>query len=536
MLAERDGSESAVTREANAGDGGVNLALPAVARAELLVTVFATGAAVMLIEILGTRIIGPVFGISLFVWSALLAVTLGSLSIGYYVGGVLVDRAPSLRLLGFVVAAAGVLLGFVPMLSRAVLSAADGLGPRAGPLVGATLLFAPSLVALGMVGPIVVRVATKDLRAAGHGVGAVYAVSTAGSLLGTLVTAFLLIPAFETDRILLGTAVCLTLIGAISLARRWRRSALVAVLAPVLASAAPESPLPPGIQVVDRSRSLYGLIEVIDDTNRGVRLLRADHSILGAQWLRDRTAAFAFIHLLESVRFLRPAAHEILQIGLGAGSLPSILRARGINVEVVEIDPAVVRFARTYFGFSTEGEVHVEDARTYLRRTARRYDVIVHDTFTGGTTPEHLLSVEVIRRIRELLRPGGVLVLNFVGYHEPPNAEASWAVARTLRAVFAAVRSFRDSGPNDHAETPGNLVFFASDGGLDFTVPANAQFENEACEHVSRSFQNWEVLRGVPDGAIITDERNPLASLQLAVAEAHFEAMNKFLPSEVWLR
>src|SRR6266540_4213938 len=516
MLAERDGSESAVTREANAGDGGVNLALPAVARAELLVTVFATGAAVMLIEILGTRIIGPVFGISLFVWSALLAVTLGSLSIGYYVGGVLVDRAPSLRLLCFVVAAAGVLLGFVPMLSRAVLSAADGLGPRAGPLV--------------------VRVATKDLRAAGHGVGAVYAVSTAGSLLGTLVTAFLLIPAFETDRILLGTAVCLTLIGAISLARRWRRSALVAVLAPVLASAAPESPLPPGIQVVDRSRSLYGLIEVIDDTNRGVRLLRADHSILGAQWLRDRTAAFAFIHLLESVRFLRPAAHEILQIGLGAGSLPSILRARGINVEVVEIDPAVVRFARTYFGFSTEGEVHVEDARTYLRRTARRYDVIVHDTFTGGTTPEHLLSVEVIRRIRELLRPGGVLVLNFVGYHEPPNAEASWAVARTLRAVFAAVRSFRDSGPNDHAETPGNLVFFASDGGLDFTVPANAQFENEACEHVSRSFQNWEVLRGVPDGAIITDERNPLASLQLAVAEAHFEAMNKFLPSEVWLR
>jgi spermidine synthase len=137
----------------------------------------------------------------------------------------------------------------------------------------------------------------------------------------------------------------------------------------------------------------------------------------------------------------------MLEIGLGIGSLPSILTARGLDVDVVEIDRAVVRAAREYFGFSTRGETFVEDARTFLRRTERRYDLIVHDTFTGGTTPEHLLSLEVLRNIHDLLHPGGVLALNFVGYEDGPHAEATLLVARTVRAVFPKVRTFRDSAP-----------------------------------------------------------------------------------------
>ncbi len=161
--------------------------------------------------------------------------------------------------------------------------------------------------------------------------------------------------------------------------------------------------------------------------------------------------------------------------------------------------------------------------------------MIVHDTFTGGTTPEHLLSLEVLRRIRDILRPGGVLALNFVGYPSGPHAEASWAVARTIRTVFRNVRAFRDSAPGDQPNEAGNLIFFASDDTLAFAIPENAQFENERCERVLRSFQGWEVLQLVPDGPVITDARNPLARLQLPIAEDHFEAMNKLLPVEVWL-
>jgi hypothetical protein len=108
-------------------------------------------------------------------------------------------------------------------------------------------------------------------------------------------------------------------------------------------------------------------------------------------------------------------------------------------------------------------------------------------------------------------------------------------VARTLRAVFPTVRVFRDSDPTEKPENVANLIFFASDSDLDFTIPADAHFESRACETTLRSLKAWEVFQNVPDGALVTDERNPLARLQLPVAEDHFAAMNKLLPPEVWL-
>jgi SAM-dependent methyltransferase len=501
-----------------------------------LATVAGTGAAVMVVEILGTRVIGPVFGVSLFVWAALLAVTLGSLAVGYYAGGVLVDRSPRARLLGTVAMVSGCLLGLVPALSHAVLGACQGLGPRWGPLVSATFLFAPCLTVLGMVGPVTARLATDDLRTTGRRVGGIYAVSTAGSLIGTLATAFGLVPAFDTRYILLGTAAFLVVIGAVLLARHGRRAAILAVLVPILGFAVPRPELPAGISVIDRAQSLYGLVEVIEDTSRGVRFLRADHSVIGAQFTRDGSPGFAFIHQLEVLRFLRPGAKDLLEIGLGIGSLPMALRPYGITADVVEIDPAVVRFAQKDFGFATAGEIHVEDARTFVARTDRRYDLIVHDTFTGGSTPEHLMSLQVIRRLREILRPGGVLAVNFAGYQRGPKAAASWAVARTLRAVFPIVRIFRDSDPKDRPDEVGNMIFFASEAALDFIVPVGARFESDVCESTLRSLESWEVLRDVPDGPIVTDERNPLTRLQLPIAEDHFTAMNSLLPPEVWLQ
>lgn len=221
-------------------------------------------------------------------------------------------------------------------------------------------------------------------------------------------------------------------------------------------------------------------------------------------------------------------------IGLGTGAAPGALGRAGLKVDVVEIDPAVVRFAQQYFGFVTTGSVHVEDARTFLRRTDQRYDLIIHDTFTGGATPEHLLSVEVLQRIRAVLTPGGVLALNFVGYYTGVEAEASFAVARTVRAVFPYVRAFRDA-PFDASKPVGNIVFFASEGALDFAIPPGTRFVNSGSETTQRSFTQWETMQLVPAGPVITDAQNPLARLQLPVVEKHFAAMNELLPLDVWL-
>jgi SAM-dependent methyltransferase len=502
---------------------------------EIFAVVFCTGAAVMMVEILGTRLIGPVFGIGLFVWAALLTITLSSLAVGYYTGGVLADRFPTPLLLGVEVGASGIFLGIVPFLSHAVLRLAEGAGARVGPLVSATLLFAPCLAALGMIGPIAVRLAMSDLRAAGHRVGAVYAVSTAGSVVGTLATAFALVPSFETSQILFGISTSLVVIGIGVLARRGKPAAAAAIGLPVVAWALmPRATNPAGFTIVDRAQSPYGLVEVIDDSRRDVRLLRAEHSIIGAEWKRDHTSGFSFTHLLEAVRFLRPSATNVLQIGLGSGALPSVLARRGLVSDVVEIDPAVVRFATNYFGFSTSGRTYTEDARSFLARSASRYDIVVHDTFTGGTTPEHLLSLEALREVHDLLRPGGLLALNFAGYEDGAKATPSRAVLRTLKTVFPNVRVFRDMPPNEEPDAAANLVYFASDGSLDVEIPKDAWFESAACRHILQSFAGWEVH--LSDGELITDARNPLGQMQIPVFEEHFEDMRKMLPLEVWLQ
>jgi SAM-dependent methyltransferase len=459
----------------------------AVGRGELFVTVFVTGAAVMTIEMVGTRLIGPVFGVGLFVWSALLAVTLASLAGGYYAGGVLADRRLDPRLLSKAVVSAGLALLLAPLLHRWALGVAEGMGMRVGPLFAATLLFAPSLVSLGAAGPISVKLATSSLAAAGRGVGGVYAVLALGLL-----------------------------------------------LLPLFIGQGGDAHLPPGLSLVAKSQSLLGLVEVIRDENRGVRFLRSDHSVLGAAYEKGGSSAFAFVEILAAIRFFQPEAESCLNIGLGTGAVPSMLGRNGIEVDVVEIDPAVVELTKKHFDFTPTGHVYVEDARALLQRTQRRYDLIVHDTFTGGTTPEHLLSVEVLERVRSILRPGGVFALNFAGFYGGVEAEATYAVARTVRAIFPHVRAYRDSAP-ELSGPVGNIVFFASLSPLEFKILPNARFDTERMEHFVRGKAAWPILEQVPPGPLVTDARNALARLQLPIAERHFAAMNEMLPAEVWL-
>jgi predicted membrane-bound spermidine synthase len=500
----------------------------------LLITVFGCGAAVMVVEIVGTRVIGPVFGVGLYVWAALLAVTLASLAIGYYAGGVVADRRPNATLLFQVVVMAGACLALAPLLRRPVLSLGEELGVRLGPLLSAALLFAAPLVALGMTAPIAVRLATKSVATAGRGIGVMYAASTCGSLLGTLCTAFILVPRLDAGSILGWTAALLIALGAIPLALGKRGLGLGLLLLPLFIGAGSRPVLPSGIVVVDEAQSLLGLVQVIADHNRGVRLLRSDHSIIGAAFERDDSPAFDFVNVLSAVRFFQPQAKTCLNIGLGTGAVPINLGRHGIKVDVVEIDPAVVRLTQQYFGYRPTGNVEIEDARAYLQRTTRRYDLVVHDTFTGGTTPEHLLSLEVLERIKRVLNPRGVLALNFVGYYAGPEARTSHAIARTLKAAFRHVRAYRDSPP-DPTQPVGNIIFFASEHQLELSIPQDAKFESDDAARSARQFTSWPALAEVAAGDVITDAKNPLARWQMATAEKHFEAMNTLLPREVWL-
>lgn len=210
------------------------------------------------------------------------------------------------------------------------------------------------------------------------------------------------------------------------------------------------------------------------------------------------------------------------------------MQRRGIVTDVVEIDPGVVRLASQHFGFQPSGAVTIEDARTFINRAPQRYDLVVHDTFTGGVTPAHLLSREVFVGARRLLREGGVLVVNVPGFSQGPHAAASHAIARTMREVFPIVRVFRDSAPDSHNPLS-NLLFFASTEPIDVEVPADVAVESVTCHRALTQFSKWEVLKSAEPGPLVTDAHNPLVSMQMPVAAAHHAAMDKLLPAQAWL-
>lgn len=495
------------------------------------------GAIVMLVEILGTRIIGPVFGTALFVWSALLATTLSALALGYVLGGRLADHTAKHDWLSWVMFGAGITLAAEPYIRVATLSFSDQFGLKVGPIIASLVLFFPTLCLLGMTGPIAIQRSVHDLSVTGRRVGWIYALSTIGSLVGTFAVGFYLVPAFPINGLLTGASALLLSSSVIPLLltrSRYAAFTLIAIL-PALVKA-PLRPLPEGFTLVDRSESLLGLVEVIDDAERNVRFLRMDHSIIGAQFRDTHAGGFAFQHIIETLRFARPSVQTFLQIGLGAGSVPTALRQQGKIADVVEIDPVIVKMAEEHFGFGTMGKIVAEDARAFLRKSVKTYGIIVHDTFSGGSSPEHLFSREMLALIKLRLNPGGLLVLNFVGFSAGPNVEAALAVRNTMLAQFAHVHAFRDSPSRQPLEELGNIVYFASDSPVVFDIPSDATFESPECGEIARSFLNWEVFDHVPPGAEIKDSHNPLTRMQSAIVTAHYEGMKQLLPENVWIR
>lgn len=484
----------------------------------VLGTAFLTGAITLVVEILGTRIMSPYYGASIYVWSSLIGVTLGALTVGYMVGGAAADRWPPLRAFALEIVAAAVWILVIPLVRQSVLSSTTPLGLKAGSLVSAAILFAPPLVLLSMTGPSAIRLVTSDFAVLGRGVGKVYGVSTLGSTLGAILTGFVLIPSFSVPTLLVACAVVLLGLGGLGLvlarATAGAVAALVVALIAAFAGARGSAPAP---GVVHVANSFYGEVKVFE--NRDVRLLLLDGIDNG---FVDRKTFEARAPYIASFRYLpaaRPAAAKALCIGLGAGSVPRTLHVRHqIATEVVEIDPEIVHIAREWFGFPSEIPVFVEDGRTFMAGARGPYDFVVLDAFRSETHPAHLFTREFFARVDAALAPEGIVALNMAGVPFGPASVAWRSVRRTLQGQFANVRVFAGQA-SPGAEVPiTNLFLVASHGPL--PSPETAGLGALARNEIPVGAED-------ADAVIVTDDYNPVDDMQRAVLVGWRELMIK---------
>ena len=508
----------------------------------LIATTGLCGALVMVIEVLGSRIIGPFFWVSLFVWTALITVTLLSLAAGYALGGYWADRHPSPDWLYGLIIVAGILTGLIPFLKAWVIQATIPLGLRMGALVSSTLLFAPTLVLLGCVSPYVVRIAAREFGRIGRTVGVLYAVSTAGSFVGTAATGFFVIAYIGVSKAFLLCGVALCAIGAVYFVVFRHRVVVLAVFLPFLLSPSPlsrEAILEDGTRarLIDHADSFYGSVKVVDyqGARGGIRELIINGLVQSGVDLATGQSIYEYSYLLQHLPIaVKPDAKSALLVGLGAGVVARWYAERGIDMDAVDIDPTVVAMAEKNFGLRLPRPVVVEDARYFIAQPGQIYDIVLMDAFTGDSSPSHLLSTEALGQVKARMAPDGVLALNIIGDLRP-GSHFLPVVARTLQEHFSEIVMFPMFDTSLAGGTGGNVVLLARNG--DLTSAAGADFSQVhamARPGVEMAMRLAQPLR-LKGGAVLTDDFNPLDVLDIELHEQVRRTIMQTTPANILL-
>ena len=432
--------------------------------------VFVASGAVLVLEILGIRLLAPYVGLTLETTTAIIGTVLAGIAAGAALGGRAADRFDPRRLLALLLTGGGALsIATVPM-ARGLGSAFEGQGDPAAVLVALFALFPPAAV-LSAVTPAVARVQLRDLATTGSVVGRLSAWATAGALVGTFATGFVLVPLLPTDVAVLAVGAVLLALGtAVAMRGGGPRGLVVALIAGSLAvgaaSVAAGSPCD--------AETVYHCANIVQDparpSGRVLVLEELRHSYVD---LADpRHLEFDYVRWIGDAIDAAPAGPlDAVFLGGGGFTLPRYVTATrpGSRSRVLEVDGDLVDLARERLALRTGPalRVRVGDARVTLRdEPDGSADVVVGDAFGGRSIPWHLATTEFTRDVRRVLRPGGLYALNVID-HAPLGLLR--AEAATLLEVFDHVRLVT------HAEPGGNFVFLASSSPLAADVRSTAR-------------------------------------------------------------
>lgn len=435
----------------------------------LILLVFVEGSCALAVEISASRLLAPYFGTSLFIWANVIGLILLYLTIGYYVGGRFADRHPRAPVLYTLTIIAAFLIALIPLISRPILSWSQSsfftysIGVFYGSLLAVILLFAIPVILLSCVSPFAIRLQVEQVGSSGSIAGKLYAISTAGSLAGTFLSALLLIPTIGTYRtlftfaaaLLLTSVLCLLFSGNASLSVRPRlslRLLSLLLLVPMLWSTlAIRGPIKPadgsngGGTLIAERESAYNYIQVVRVGNEMQLILNEgvgihsiydpDNILTGGPWDYFTVAPF-----FNNPPFKPQQVRSVCVIGLGAGTIPRELTATygPIPIDGVELDGEIVSLARQYFHMD-EPNLHVivQDGRYFLQATQKKYDEIAIDAYQQPYVPFQLTTREFFQTVRTHLTPTGVAVINAGRTNH--DFRLVEALAQTMHAVFPSV-------------------------------------------------------------------------------------------------
>lgn len=481
----------------------------------LEVIVFVCGAVVMILEMVGSRVLAPYLGTSIVVWTSLIGIILGALSVGYWWGGKLADKRPTHKVLSLIILLAAFFISGIALSKSFILSFLQQYTDHVhvGSIVSTLLLFAPPSVLLGMVSPYAVRLKMKHVQESGKTVGNLYAISTMGSIFGTFLAGFVLIAFLGSTTILF--VLSLTLGGAsiaAFLGDKLLKAAAMALFALLLVCGnAYESYLASlDFHDIDTDYNRIFIYKSIDaKTSRPMWVMVTNpKATQSAMYLDDHLElALSYTKYYELARHFVPGMKGVLMLGGGGYSFPkyALHKFAQMCMDVVELDPQVTSLARRFFALGDDARLRIfhEDARTFLNRSREKYDVILSDTFNSHySIPFHLTTLETVKRLHDLLTEGGVVLVNILSSIEGKRGRFLRAEYWTFKAVFPQVYLFPVAAPEDGARWQ-NVMLVA------LKSPSNPGDDTIDDDIAQMLAHRW--TKSIPaDVPILTDDYSPL--------------------------
>lgn len=466
---------------------------------------FLEGGSVMAVELSGAKMMAPFFGTSLYVWSAVMATTLGGLAAGYFLGGRLSAKENPVTWMLRILFLAGLTTMWMPILAHATMSSIFDLPFLTAIILSCIIFILPPVLLMGAFSPLVIASLNRQGNDAGKTSGTVFAVSTCGGILATFLFGFYIIPLWGLKTPLLVLGGLLALLAGLFLRNENKVYLLLAVGVFGLTGIKIFTPVKYDyFRVVSLKEGLLGQVAVIDypefdsqgkETGYGRAMV---FNRIAQAWMKtekDSIVYFPYVHAIKN-GIGEGKQESALLLGLGGGCVANELIKKGYKVDAVEFDPRVSELAKSYFQLNKEVVTIHDDARHYINRCKKKYKLIVVDIFKAEENPAHIITMESLERFHSILEDDGTIVLNGYGFWKGERGLGVRSLAKTLiNAGFSVAKQ-----ATADKEEEGNLLLLIK----------------RSCDELVWKQKHSAInYYDLDDAYILTDERPMLEHLNL---------------------
>lgn len=480
----------------------------------LEITVFICGAIGMILELIAARVLSPYVGSSNLIWTTIIGVMLISMSIGYWLGGKRADKDPNINNLSTTILLGALTTSLIPIFETVLVknfaSISNNLVLIA--LVTSAIIFGIPSFVMATVSPFAVKLRDKEYSNVGEISGRTSSLSTIGSIFGTFLAGFFLIPTFGVRAIVFGTTVVLLILSIALYENKTRKFyMLIAVFAIAifafqgLGKVIYDRVNPDVIEDVDSEYSRI-LIKQVSANDTTYKTMQVENGL--ESYIDEETGEMGarYLYYYDLADYYLKNFKSTLMIGGAAYTYPThyLDKYEDKTIDVSEIDEKMTELAVEQFNLDINNErlnVYHQDGRSFLNTTDNKYDVILIDAFKGENAPFELTTYEAMKNARNILNDNGMVITNIISSISGDNSDFIKYEYSTYKKVFDDVKVFKVRDVRDNLNQ--NLILIGFKGNTDIDDSKYEEYKD---------LLDMELVDFSSDKGISTDDYAPIGN------------------------